>query len=516
MPSLTSRFASVRAAFSSKQAFISAIETKSDREDTQAERNPWKNEDLAISPPEDRTWSRYSYVAFWCTYGINPGTWNVGSALVTTGLLPWQAVICIFLGYFFGAVGMALHSRSASVYHFGFPVESRIPWGLRGSYFPVILRVMTALIWTGVSTMSGGYHTAVMLRCIFGDSFWKMKNTIPLGVGITLPYFVGLMVYWVLTVPLLNIPIPKFRRWTQVEAAMMPFALFGLFAYCIVTGKGAPEKALTKGGAMHGSTLGWAMVGGINSIMGKTSTLVINQPDIARYAKRPSATIWSQLIALPVANTVGATVGIYGTAAIYNVWSNLNWNPWIMEHDILSHNWGPGGRAALFFVSAFFIFANAIGDMGANIIPFGADAMTLFPRFLNIRRGMWLGYMLGICICPWHILSNAAGFLTFLGGYSIFLGPFLGIFITDYFIVRKGNVYIEDLYRPNGRYWYTGGFNWRPMVAWVVPVAFVIPGFAMKFGNHPAGSQGWANLYSFSWFFVCAVGPASSTTPCRG
>lgn len=211
--------------------------------------------------------------------------------------------------------------------------------------------------------------------------------------------------------------------------------------------------------------------------MGKTSTLVINQPDIARYAKKPSATILSQIIALPVANTVGATLGIFGTAAINNVWGNLNWTPWTMEHDILTHNWGPGARAAIFFVSGFFIFANSIGDMGANIIPFGADFMTLFPRYLNIRRGMWVGYLLGVCICPWNILSNAAGFLTFLGGYSIFLGPFLGIFITDYFVVRKGNVYVDDLYRPDGRYWYNSGVNWRPIIAWAIPVAFVVSNF---------------------------------------
>lgn len=208
--------------------------------------------------------------------------------------------------------------------------------------------------------------------------------------------------------------------------------------------------------------------------MGKTSTLVINQPDIARYAKKPSATIWSQLFALPIANTVGATLGIYGTSAIYNAWGTLDWNPWILEHDILTHHWGPGARAAIFFVSAFFIFAGCIGDMGANIIPFGADFMTLFPRFLNIRRGMWVGYLLGVCINPWHILASATGFLTFLGGYSIFLGPFLGIFITDYFIIRKGNVYVEDLYRAGGKYWYTGGINWRPAIAWVIPVAFVV------------------------------------------
>ena len=75
--------------------------------------------------------------------------------------------------------------------------------------------------------MQGGYHTAVLLRCIFGNSFWNMKNTIPASVGIKLPDFIGLIVYWVLTFPLLNIPIPKFRKWTVTEAAMMPFALFG-------------------------------------------------------------------------------------------------------------------------------------------------------------------------------------------------------------------------------------------------------------------------------------------------
>jgi NCS1 family nucleobase:cation symporter-1 len=141
MSSISKRIAKVKNALSSREAFIKAIEVRSDRDNAEHERNPWKNEDLAISPPEDRTWSWYSYAAFWCVYGINPGTWNVGSALITTGLQPWQAVICIFFGYFFGAVGVVLHSRSASVYHFGFPVESRMPWGLRGSYFPIILRV---------------------------------------------------------------------------------------------------------------------------------------------------------------------------------------------------------------------------------------------------------------------------------------------------------------------------------------------------------------------------------------
>lgn len=154
---------------------------------------------------------------------------------------------------------------------------------------------------------------------------------------------------------------------------------------------------------------------------------------------------------------------------------------WTLEHDILDHHWGPGARAALAFASAFFILAGAVVDMGANIIPFGADFMTLFPRWLNINRGMWVAYLLALCICPWHILSSASGFLTFLGGYSIFLAPFLGIFLTDYLTVRRGNVFVRDLYEPGGRYWYSFGFAWRAPVAWVIPVAFVVR-FFLFFG----------------------------------
>jgi NCS1 family nucleobase:cation symporter-1 len=78
--------------------------------------------------------------------------------------------------------------------------------------------------------------------------------------------------------------------------------------------------------------------------------------------------------------------------------------------------------------------------------------MSFFPLFLNIKRGMYLAYFLGICICPWKILLSASTFLAFLGGYSIFLGPFLGIFIIDYFIICRGNIFVDDLFTPNGRY----------------------------------------------------------------
>lgn len=183
---------SVKHAFTSSEAFVKFIETKPTAgENTEAVRNQWTNEDLDISPPSHHTWGWYDYAAFWFSYGFSPGLWYLGAALLANGLTPGQALGCLFLGFFFGAVGIVMHSRAAAVYHFGFPVESRLVWGLWGSYFPVIIRALCALIWGGVTIATGGYFTSVLLRCIFGDSYWNLPNHIPASSHITVQQLIG-------------------------------------------------------------------------------------------------------------------------------------------------------------------------------------------------------------------------------------------------------------------------------------------------------------------------------------
>jgi NCS1 family nucleobase:cation symporter-1 len=81
----------------------------------------------------------------------------------------------------------------------------------------------------------------------------------------------------------------------------------------------------------------------------------------------------------------------------------------------------------------------------------------------------------------------------------------VGISLTDYLVVRKGNVWVEDLYTgdSNGRYWYTGGVHWRASVAYVVAVVLPIPGFATLFGHQLPGA--WLKIYEIGWFLTCVV-----------
>lgn len=67
------RAAAIRRAFSSKEAFLEAIETKESAQGREQNRNPWTNEDLDISPQRHWTWGWWDYAAFWWSYGKATG-----------------------------------------------------------------------------------------------------------------------------------------------------------------------------------------------------------------------------------------------------------------------------------------------------------------------------------------------------------------------------------------------------------------------------------------------------------
>jgi len=108
---------------------------------------------------------------------------------------------------------------------------------------------------------------------------------------------------------------------------------------------------------------------------------------------------------------------------------------------------------------------------------------------------MYVGYVVAIFICPWKILTSATSFLRFLSGYSIFLGPFVEVFLTDYFVVKRGNVRVEELYSndPRSRYCYIHGVSYRAVVAYIVAVVLPIPGFAVLLGQEVG--QAWLRIY---------------------
>jgi NCS1 family nucleobase:cation symporter-1 len=137
-------------------------------------------------------------------------------------------------------------------------------------------------------------------------------------------------------------------------------------------------------------------------------------------------------------------------------------------------------------------------NIAANVVSPANDFANLAPRMISFRTGGVITGILGIVIMPWKLLASADTYIfDWLVGYSALLGPIAGIMIADYWIVRKRELDVPDLYRTTGRY---AGINWRAMTALVLGIAPNVPGFLGAVKVLKGDPTMWDAIYPYAWF----------------
>ena len=241
---------------------------------------------------------------------------------------------------------------------------------------------------------------------------------------------IGFFLFWLVHLCFTPYRLYQLRWFFWFKMIVMTIGVYGLFIFCMVNTK-ANLKQVYGSSLPQGAAKAWFIVDAINAGMGNTANLITNQPDIARWSKTRTASMWSQLVANPLAVTVSATLGILATASINNSWGLELWNPWDLCGAILDRYWTAGSRTAMVF-AAFAWSVSYLGtNIAANMVPFGSDVTLLFPKYLTIPRGQFLINCLAFAICPWKILASASVFTTFLSGYGLFMASVAAIMIVD-------------------------------------------------------------------------------------
>ncbi|CAG9975113.1 unnamed protein product [Clonostachys byssicola] len=502
MSSAKTRLQKFKHAFSSPRAFHEAILLKSSS-------SMLINEDLLPSPPSRQTWNTLSFFAYWWSESWNVSTWSIGASLITVGASVRDALLVVFFANLLSAVVMVLNGYASSRYHIGYPVLSRSSFGIYGHYFVVVLRSILGIIWGGVQLYFEGQFISICLRCIF-PSWEKIPNGIPADQFITTQTMVGFFLAFLCTIPFLLIHTSRIQHLFTVKSVVLPLAGLGIVTWATKSNGGVGSTALDiQAQASRTSTavFAWGIVTQFNAVMGSNSALLVTIPDIARYSKTRNAQIWGQLIALPLGQTLCAAFGIISTAAVLNMYGEAYWNPYDLLNGILNHGYTSSARAGVFFASASFAFATLGTSIACNFIPFAADVTCLLPRYLNIVRGQILCLIVAFAIVPWRIVSSANGFLSFLNGYSIIQGPVVAIMLVDYFVSRKGNLSISDLFTtsPSGIYYYFHGLNLRAFAAFIIGFILPLPGFIGTFGTVTV-SEAASNMYSLGWELSFVIG----------
>ena len=101
---------------------------------------------------------------------------------------------------------------------------------------------------------------------------------------------------------------------------------------------------------------------------------------------------------------------------------------------------------------------------------------------------------------PWKLLADPNGYIfTWLIGYGALLGPIAGIMIADYFVFRKKHLEVDELYRADGIYRYSGGFSLCGLGALALAVLPNLPGFLGQIGAAEVPSF-FKAIYPQAWF----------------
>ncbi|CAK7207552.1 hypothetical protein SEUCBS139899_010362 [Sporothrix eucalyptigena] len=483
----------------SRDEWKSALSTS----DGETKSSQWINKDLAPTPEVARTWSWISLTSYWWGNAFNASQWSNGASLVAVGLTWWQALIaCMLANTISSTVALAL-GRPGARYHIGYPVLARCVFGMYGHLFFVWIRAVVAIIWFGVQSYFGSQLLSVMLRCIFGESWWLMSNHLPASAGITSRDLLAFFLFWMIEMPFLAVHPSKIKFLFAVESILCPLACIGVFAWCVHYGGGLSIDSVSATVPVTGSALGWGMLNGINSCLGVTSALLVNQPDLTRYTRRPKDAGWRQAFSIFASKTLIFFFGIGATAAVQAKFGEAYWNQWDLLNAVLDRFWGPGARAGVFFASVGFSLSVLGVNIGCNAIPFGADVTGLLPRVFKIVRGQLFCGIISLAIVPWKLLTSGAGFITFLGSYNIFIAPICGIIITDYYLIKKGNIHVPSLFQPavGALYYYTRGWNIKALVCWVCAATFGIPGLIGSYHHTWVGSAA-TKIYEMGWIIT--------------
>ncbi|KAH3688623.1 hypothetical protein WICPIJ_000397 [Wickerhamomyces pijperi] len=478
------------------KSFLKRIEVKSPHHSTPT--SSWSNYDVICLPPSRRTWGHLDFFAFWNVQAFSIATWQTATLITTLGITVWQAMLCVFVARLIIAAVALSHGWGGSVWHVGFPIYSRFTFGYRGSYICLIQRIVLCIIWYSTQSYTCGILLSVMLSAL-SPTFHNLKNTIPLHVHLTTKELIGWIIYHIVSLPFLFIPPEKFNIPFKFITFCAFLAIFGTSIGLLVHIGGLKNLAVLKYARNPRKSykkLGWNLIFGVNTVINTFVVGLTNQPDFSRFARKPGVQIWGQSISIIVFSSVVPLMAIMATYANMQAFpisatsSNI-WNPPYLIESWIDTDYSPRTRCAAFFSALGFFISTAGLNIIDNGVSGGIDLVAISPRYINIRRGTLIIMLISMAIQPWYILSEAPVFLNVLGSYGCFFGPMIGVFTSEYYLVRKQKLKLSELFNgsKDSIYWFWHGFNLRAIISWICGFIPGVTGIASLNSNATSVSK---------------------------
>jgi NCS1 family nucleobase:cation symporter-1 len=459
------------------------------------------NPDLAPTTAAQRTWRWYHFAALWVGMVMCIPAYTLAGSLVDGGMSASQAVWTVFLANAIVLLPMLAIGHAGTKYGIPYAVLARASFGTSGARIPALMRAIVACGWYGIQTWFGGSMIYTLLGVMNGAPIGGDPIA---GLGINAAQLGCFLAFWAIQFWYIVHGMDSIRRLETYTAPLKIIICFVLLGWVYQKAGGfgsllAQPSQFEAGGAKAGQF--WsAFWPSLTAMVGFWATLALNIPDFTRFAKSQRDQILGQSVGLPVPMGLLAALAVIVTSATVVLYGKALWDP----VDLASRMTG----AAVLIALVVLLVDTVSVNLAANLVGPAYDFSALAPKHVSYRAGGYITASIAIVMMPWKILESTQGYIfTWLIGYSALLGPIAGILIVDYYLIRKTQLDVPELYRADGAYSYGSGWNPIAILAFVMAVLPNIPGFLNAAFPHAFPEVGavFKTIYTYAWFVGIAI-----------
>jgi NCS1 family nucleobase:cation symporter-1 len=338
-----------------------------------------------------------------------------------------------------------------------YPVVARISFGVLGANLAAVTRGIVGIVWYGVQTYFASKAVQVLVITLAPSAAaWTHGGFLGLS---TLAWLCFLFMWFFQLVIFLN-GMETIRKFIDFCGPAVYVVMFAL-AIWILSQTGLSALSLELSAAPVGglATIG-VMANAAMLIIAYFAALLLNFGDFARFGESQSAMKIGNFLGLPVNFLVFSIITVIVTAGTLQVFGGAIMDPVLIVERI-------GNPIVVSIGSVTFIVATMGINIVANFVSPAYDIANLYPQKINFRLGGLITSILSVLVCPWLFVASPQAITLFVGIFGAVMGPLFGTIISDYYLVRRQRVVVEDLYSlsPTGSYFYDSGWNRSAVIA---------------------------------------------------
>lgn len=398
------------------------------------------NIDKSLLPktPQQRTVNPLAYAFMWIGDGVNLGNMTLGASLVVAGIATMnivQTFMAALIAILIITSIFVLNDRLG--YRTGIPyvVQLRMSFGIKGSIISSLLRGIPGIVWYGFQSWIGGTALNEIIKILSNESFDNVFICF-----VVLQFIqIGLSLYGFHAI-----------KWVEI---LISLVILSALVYAFILLLRNHQTVIIEKWINTQGTWGLPFFGFIMMFLGNYAAIFLSAADYSRELKSGISNGKRGLLYfVPITIAYGFVITI--GAMLASVTGNSN--P-VKAFAIVVDN-----SYITVAVSSFIVLGAIAVNMVANIIP-PAYVISLLTK-VKYKSAVTITGLLAIASFPWILVqdSSAKGLGLFILIYSAFLGPIVAILLVEYYLLRRQQVDINELYNKNGQF---AGFNKAAILA---------------------------------------------------